>query len=378
VQFAAASFLLVVALVMAQQDSVLKERALHFAPDPVVVVENTLDELRVSFDTLRQELLRNPDIKAVASAARPPWQNGGPHVALARYAEAGAAHEDTILNLVGYHFFDVLGLKLLAGRLLDEEHGDEATRFDSGKPEMIVIDRGLAATLGWKDPDEALDRVVYATFGSLNLSCRIVGVVENGYPRLADPDTTSNIYMLSPILSEVPLIRISREHVPQTMKYIDATWDRIAPKLLIKREFMDALFESAYLGYARINAMLNGLCIFAFLIAVMGLCGLAIFVTTRRQREIGIRKTLGASVRGVVTMLLVDFAKPVLVANVMAWPFAWLVSHQYLNKFTLRGEITIWPFAVSLAITVGVAWAAVAIQAVRAANVKPARVLYAQ
>jgi putative ABC transport system permease protein len=141
---------------------------------------------------------------------------------------------------------------------------------------------------------------------------------------------------------------------------------------------MDALFEDAYRRYARINATLNGLSAFAFAIAVMGLCGLAIHVTTRRRREIGIRKTLGATVRGVVTMLLLDFARPVLVANLIAWPFAWFVGQQYIDKFTQRAEITIWPFVLSLVVTIGVAWAAVEFQALRAATVKPANVLYAQ
>jgi putative ABC transport system permease protein len=162
------------------------------------------------------------------------------------------------------------------------------------------------------------------------------------------------------------------------VKYIDTTWDRLAPKVQIRREFMDALFDDAYRNFSRINSTLNGLSAFAFLIAIMGLCGLAIHVTTRRRREIGIRKTLGATVRGVVTMLLIDFAKPVLVANLIAWPFAWFVGHQYLDKFTLRSQITVWPFVLSLLVTVGVAWASVGLQALRAATVKPASVLYAQ
>jgi putative ABC transport system permease protein len=110
----------------------------------------------------------------------------------------------------------------------------------------------------------------------------------------------------------------------------------------------------------------------------MGLCGLAIHVTSRRRREIGIRKTLGATARNVVTMLLFDFAKPVLLANLIAWPFAWYIGHQYVDKFTQRSEITIWPFVLSLVVTVGVAWASVALQALRAASVKPANVLYAE
>jgi putative ABC transport system permease protein len=380
VQFATASFLLVVALVMAHQNTLLRERGLQTTRDPVVVLGNNLNELGISFDTLRNELLQSPNIKAVSSAAQPPWSDGGNHMTVARGSDAGAASEDTIVNNIGYHFFDAMQLKLLAGRLLDHEHGDEVIPFTPlppGKQAPIVVDRALAAALGWQDPNEAVNKVVYVRGGPMP-AFQIVGVVENGYPRLVGPNTASNVYQLSPQGAGVPVIRISAEHIAAAVKYIDSAWDSLAPKVQIRREFMDTLFGEAYENFSRINSALNGLSAFAFFIAVMGLCGLAIHVTNRRQREIGIRKTLGATVRGVVTMLLVDFAKPVLVANLIAWPFAWFVGHQYMDKFTLRSEITIWPFVLSLLITVGVAWASVAVQALRAATVKPASVLYAQ
>jgi putative ABC transport system permease protein len=79
VQFAAASFLLVVALVMAQQNRMLQQRGLQAGRNSVVVLENNLGELGISFDTLREELLRNPNIEAVSSVAAPPWQDGGAH-----------------------------------------------------------------------------------------------------------------------------------------------------------------------------------------------------------------------------------------------------------------------------------------------------------
>ena len=381
VQFAAASFLLVVSLVMAHQNGMLKERALRAGRDPVVVLGNNLNEQGLSFETLREELLRDPNIKEVGCAARPPWQDGGMYVRLARGAEAGAVGQGTILNPIGYHFFDTIGLKLLAGRLLDREHGDEIISFDRppvGKDEKVVIDRALAAALGWNDPNEAIDKVTYTQMGPGQLPFRIVGVVESGYPRLAGPNTTSDMYVLSPEQAGVPLIRISAEHVPEAVKHIDNTWDGLAPNIEIRREFMDTLFNYEYGNYSRINSMLNGLSIFAILIAVMGLCGIAIHVTNRRQREIGIRKTLGATVSGIVTMLLIDFAKPVLIANLMVWPFAWFVGRQYIDKFTQQSEITIWPFALSLVVTIGIAWASVAFQTLRAATVKPANVLYAE
>jgi putative ABC transport system permease protein len=220
--------------------------------------------------------------------------------------------------------------------------------------------------------------LAYTQVGPWQLPFRIVGVVESGYPRLVGLGTTSDIYVLWPEQAGVPLIRISSQHVLEAVRSIDNIWDRSAPRVQIQREFMDSLFDSAYRDYSRINSTLNGLSAFAFIIAVMGLCGLAIHVTNRRRREIGIRKTLGATVHSVVAMLLIDFAKPVLIANLVAWPFAYFVGHQYIDRFTQQSEITLWPFVLSLIVTIGVAWASVAVQAMRAATVTPANVLYAE
>jgi putative ABC transport system permease protein len=380
VQFAAASFLLVVAFVMAHQNTTLKTRALQAGRDPVVVLATSLNELNISFDSLREELLRDPRIKAVSSVAAPPWQNGGSHVTYSNTPDATGRQEDTIMNQVGPDFFGALGLKMLAGRTLDLDRGDEwRMGATSTRETSIVIDRSLATALGWSDPNEAVNRLAYAmNWGRVPIPFRVVGVVEDGYPRLVGPNTASNMYVLAPSIASMPLIRIAQDDVPGTVKYINGVWDSIAPKASSRLEFMDDLFNVAYAQFTTINSVLNALAVFAFFIAVMGLCGLAIHVTSRRQREIGIRKTLGATVRGVVTMLLIDFAKPVLIANVIAWPFAWFVGQKYMEQFTHRDGLTVWPFLLSLVITVGVAWAAVGYQALRAATVKPANVLYAQ
>src|SRR6185437_14606223 len=113
VQFAAASFLLVVSFVMAHQNGMMKKQALQAERDPVVVLDNDLNELGISFDTLREELLRSPDIKSVGSSSQPPWNSGGNHETLTRGDAAGAAREDTIVNNFGYHFFQTLALQLL-------------------------------------------------------------------------------------------------------------------------------------------------------------------------------------------------------------------------------------------------------------------------
>jgi putative ABC transport system permease protein len=115
--------------------------------------------------------------------------------------------------------------------------------------------------------------------------------------------------------------------------------------------------------------------LFAFAISVIGLFGIAVYAARRRIHEIGVRKTLGARTSQILMMLLKDFSKPVIVANIVAWPLAWLGAQAYLSIFVTRTPITPLPFLASLAITLAIAWLAVGGQAWRAARVKPARVL---
>ena len=113
----------------------------------------------------------------------------------------------------------------------------------------------------------------------------------------------------------------------------------------------------------------------AFLISLVGLFAIAMQLANRRLHEIGVRKTLGATTRQVIWMLLRDFTKPVIIANIIAWPLAYFAARFYLNVFMHRISLTIWPFLLSMVLTAAVAWLAVAGQAYRAGRVQPARVL---
>jgi len=110
-------------------------------------------------------------------------------------------------------------------------------------------------------------------------------------------------------------------------------------------------------------------------ISAIGLFGMAVHTTSRRLHEIGVRKTLGANARQIGAMLLRSFGKPIVIANLIAWPLAFIGVQAYLRVFLHRVPITPAPFLLSLAITLLIAWIAVMGQTWRASRVTPSRVL---
>jgi putative ABC transport system permease protein len=185
------------------------------------------------------------------------------------------------------------------------------------------------------------------------------------------------MYFLIPEAATFPVVRIDRNNIAGALAHMDAVWNRLSPNAPLQRQFADDLFNTAYENATVFSRVLAGLSGFAFVIAMLGLFGMSIHVTSRRRREIGIRKTLGATAPRVVLMLLRDFSRPVVIANVIAWPLAFLAGQVYLELFVQRAPLSPVPFVISLLITLAVAWGAVSMQAVRAAGVKPARVLRA-
>jgi putative ABC transport system permease protein len=141
------------------------------------------------------------------------------------------------------------------------------------------------------------------------------------------------------------------------------------------RQFFSETLEQMQRNLTSIGTVVGGLAVFALLIAALGLFGMAVHVSSRRLREIAIRKALGAHTRQIVLLLLRDFSRPVVIANLIAAPLALMAGRLYLTLFIERVSITWAPFAWSLVATLLVAWGAVAQQILRAARVEPASVL---
>jgi putative ABC transport system permease protein len=383
-QFASASALLISVIIVGEQNAHMRSLALHRGADPVVVMPRTVSS-GVSVDTLRQQLAGYPQIRAVGEVRFQPWDGSGNSTVLATSPDAPRGPTVSVLG-VGFEYFEVYDQTILAGRVFDQsrDQADPRLRPDDNSrpagPLPVVIDRAYAEQLGFPSPQAATGQLLYYSRtdapGVSTPRYEIVGVVETRPYAIQTNTDGGTIYDLSANLPEnTALIRISSSDIDGAMAAIEGVWDEVATEGAPSYRFEDEMFEQSFRAYERVGQSFLALSVLAFLISSTGLLGMAMHVVQRRMHEIGVRKILGSNSQGVIRLLLTDFSKPVIVANLVAWPLGYLAAQIYLSAFAYRIELTPAPFLLSLLITLAIAWAAVIGVVLNAASVRPAEVL---
>jgi putative ABC transport system permease protein len=380
-QFAVASFLLIFVTIATLQNRHLVRSGLSAGSDPIVMIENP-PGTNVDSETLRAELARLPQVKGVSELAQPPWVSLSGTL-MATTPDQGAPTKLVMSQASGLDFFSVFDIPLIAGRVYTREHGDEPreprrnrpTESTSSTPQPIVVDRGFVEELGFASPEAAVGQLVYSPGNDPPDASQIIGVVEtHRFTFYGMMKTTATMYPLRSRL-DYQVVRVSRDDVAGGLAAIDRVWKQLAPSIAVSRRFVDDYFNLVFEFYLLLSRLLTGLALLAFGISLTGLFGMATLIAGRRMREVGVRRVHGASGGRMIAMLLASFSMPVLAANLVVWPLAYLAARKYLEAFQAPISVTPLPFLLSLAITLAIAWLAVGTQTLHAARARPADVL---
>jgi putative ABC transport system permease protein len=167
-------------------------------------------------------------------------------------------------------------------------------------------------------------------------------------------------------------LRIAAGNIQETITYIQGIWDRFHPGYPVTYTFLDDRLDALYRNEARMMEMFGYFSILAIFIACLGLFGLASFTTELRTREIGVRKVMGATVSKIIILLSREFAKWVLVANIIAWPVAYFVMNKWLDNFAYRVNVGWMAFLLTAVLTSMIALLTVSYQSIKAAVANPA------
>jgi putative ABC transport system permease protein len=380
-QFGTATLLVVFVIVVVQQGDTIREAALgRFADQYVGIFAQTAALAPAAITT---EIAKSPHVRGVTRANIPPFMLGTlPRADYSHTTEDSAPYSSLQRVSIGYDYFPVMQIRVLAGRVFSEDRADDAVptnpaEFNArgGKPIPIVLDRAGARALGWSSPEAAVGEVLFehgSPAGRPVPQYEIIGVVETATFNVRDQGTAGASYVLNPAFSNFVLVRFGRTDTTAVLADLDATFKKISPgRPPPQKMFIDQLFENAYWTFQLMNRVVMGLAAFALAIAGIGLFGLANYVTRARTREIGLRKTQGASPARIVRLLLWDFSRPVVVANVLAWPVAYYLAERYVGVFSVRMALTPLPFLAAFAGTLALAFATVGARALRASRLRP-------
>jgi len=373
-QFSITIALIVCTFILGRQLRFIHNRDLGFKKDQILVIRNNSVEGMRNIQPFKTALLQNPKIKGVAGSLQLASSIGMYNNVTWEGAPQGEKIE-LIHNSVGYDFLDTYEIELIAGRDFSPEFAADLGNADGASGDFlnagsVILNEEAVRRFGWED---AIGKKVIQTFGDARYYYTVIGVIKDfHFSSLKYAIQPMNLF-LSLDSNRYVSMNIQNQDIPGTLSFVEETWNRINPAYPMDYFFLDSVFERRYRSEERLLRLFGYLSALAIFIACLGLFGLASFAAEQRTKEIGIRKVLGAPVSGIVVLLSKEFTRWVLVANIIAWPLAYLAMHSWLQGFAYRLNLNsqIGFFLIAAVGALFIAWMTVSFQAVKAAIANP-------
>jgi putative ABC transport system permease protein len=354
-QFAASIGLIVLTIFIQRQAEFAREANLtSIGGDPLVVLSDVRRIDPHQRELLLQKLNDAPELRGAA----------GSSVVQGEGKLSTSVRDDIVPGqMVSYsivaadqYFLRVHGLRLVAGRDLDDARDRAPAHFEPGMTLHVLANVSAAKLFGYSDPQALPGRTIGARGTDL---LEVVGVVED-FPLQSAKEATGPTLLASDIDSfRYVTVRVPGGAVRNGVVAIERIWKEVVPNYPIQRQFADERIERIWRSTQREADVLSAFALVAVLIGCLGLLGLSAYTAERRTKEIGVRKAMGASTADVVKLLVLQLTRPVIAANLLAWPLALWFVQRWLAGFAQRVSIDAWPFVAAGAGTLLLAWAVV-------------------
>jgi putative ABC transport system permease protein len=346
--------------------------------DGLLVVDNLArTQVLPVAESLAREIARQPGVTAVGRTEISPGDEGW----ATTHVELPGRRDPVAIGTyaVDEGFFQAMGIRVLAGRTFSRRtamddatalNGDDASALDQ-RGVNVVLSLAGARQLGFRGAREAIG----GQFRMGTVPVTIIGVVDDVRYRSAREEIEPVFYLFTTNGHDTMVVRFENEAPNAVMARIGAAWRARFPDVPFEASLAQdrvAKLYRAEQGRGQLFAVFAGL---AIVIGCLGLYALAAFTAERRTKEIGIRKVLGARTRDIVRLLVWQFLRPVVIANLIAWPVAWWVMRDWLNGFEQRTVLDPTWFVAAGALALLIATATIVGHAVRVARANPIHAL---
>ncbi|MBN8677241.1 MAG: ABC transporter permease [Chitinophagales bacterium] len=359
-QFAISQALIIAAVVVTAQVEYSQNTDLGFHREGIVNVGLPSSE-PTQKSTLKQQLSAISGVEQVSLCFQPPASEGNWQTGVRMQGAAEYEPFPVNFKFIDEHYLETFELKLLYGR--NVQPSDTIREF--------IVNEALMKKLGFNTPQEIVGKI-------LDVDHRvfpIVGVVKDFHNRSFHEDINPQVFASSADNFDQAAIRLNGNNTAATLAAVEKTWSDMFPEYVFDSEFMDDQIARFYEQESVILTLVRGFAGIAVLIGCLGLYGLAAFMVTKKTKEIGIRKTLGASIPGILWLFGKEYFRLILLAFLIASPLARWAMNGWLEGYAYRISLGIGIFLTSLLATFGIALITVGVQSVRAALANPVQSL---
>jgi len=360
IQFSISIILIAGTLIVRQQLRYVQSKNLGYDKEKVLVIQRA-SAVGARLATFRTRLAAEPSVVDAAAAQYLPGQIFDSTVFT---LEQPANYQSTSVtyDMVDPQFADVLKLKMVAGRNFSPLLATDSSSF--------VINQSAAKAFGWNN---SLGKTI--DMGGGFVRGPIIGVVEDFHFESLHHEVKPLILMHSRWRPSNIAVRLHAGRIREGIAAVRTLWSEFVPNAPLSFSFLEEDYQRLYESEQRVEQIFAAFSMLAVVIACLGLFGLASFITEQRTKEIGIRKTLGATAPGIVRLLLKEFGLLIMISFGIAVPFAFLAMNRWLQDFAYRTDISWEVFALAGGITVLVTLLSVSLQSIKASLTNPVEAL---
>jgi putative ABC transport system permease protein len=357
-QFTISIILIISTLMVRSQLKFMRHRDLGFQEEQVITLQlnSNIFEKREVF---REKLLASPHISAVSYSCRVPgdnWWNWTVGIKDKR--------KSIRVNAIDPEYLDLLDIEVASGRNFSWDLAtDRGQKFILNETAVRLFNLG---------PEEAVGEMVEESANGRGV---IIGVVKDFHFYSLHKFIEPLLFYWDERAFGHISIKIATTDIASAVAHVKKSWKNLSPEFPCEYSFLDESFDRQYKNDERLFKYFKYFSFIAIIISSLGLLGLVSFMVVQRQKEVGIRKILGASVSSITISLSRDFIKWILVSNLMAWPLAYYIINKWLQNFAYRTDIAIGTFILSALLALIIAIFTLSYQSIRAATANPVEVL---
>lgn len=359
-QFTLSITLIIATIVMFFQIRYMKNKELGYEKEHLVYIPLRGDTQN-SYEVLKNELLKGEKVINVTGTNHTPTHIG---------SNSGGAEWDgkdpnfrTLIsfNAVDFDYVETMKIDMIEGRTFSKE-------FSTDTSSAFLVNEEVVKLMG-------TESAVNKRFEFLGQDGKIVGVMKNFHFQSVSEKIEPLALYVQPRQVNYAVIRLQAGEIQPGLDYVKNVWLAVNPNYPFDYKFVEDELNNVYKGWSRLSSLLKYFTIVAIFIACLGLFGLASFTAEQRTKEMGVRKVLGASIAGLVILMSREFAKWVLIANIIAWPVAYFTMNNWLQSFAYRIDLSIWIFLSTAVLAFVIAILTVSYQSIKVSLANPVKSL---